>query len=76
MKAIKAVAAGLVIIGALNWGLVAVSRFDLVAAIFGMSFGQTSALSSLVYGLVGFSGLYLAGALLLSDAPMLSAHNG
>lgn len=58
MKTLNTLAAILVVVGALNWGLVAVANFDLVAALFGMRFGQTSALSSLVYGLVGFAGLY------------------
>jgi uncharacterized protein len=58
MKAFKVIAAVLVIVGALNWGFVALAHFDLVAALLGMSFGQTSVLSSLVYGLVGLSGLY------------------
>jgi uncharacterized protein len=64
MKALKMIAAVLVIVGALNWGLVALAHFDLVAALLGMSFGQTSVLSSLVYGLVGLSGLYQLVALL------------
>jgi len=63
MKALKVIAAVLVIVGALNWGLVALAHFDLVAALLGMSFGQTSMLSSLVYGLVGLSGLYQLVAL-------------
>ena len=58
MKTLKVIAAVLAIVGALNWGLVALAHFDLVAALLGMSFGQTSVLSSLVYGLVGLSGLY------------------
>ncbi|NLY66369.1 MAG: DUF378 domain-containing protein [Tissierellia bacterium] len=45
----------LVIIGALNWGLIGLFQFDLVAAIFG---GQSAALSRIVYGLVGLAGLY------------------
>jgi len=45
----------LVIIGAINWGLIALFQFDLVAAIFG---GQTVLFSRLVYGLVGLAGLY------------------
>ncbi|NLX62947.1 MAG: DUF378 domain-containing protein [Tissierellia bacterium] len=48
-------ALALVIIGALNWGLIALFQFDLVAIIFG---GQSSALSRIVYGLVGLAGLY------------------
>ena len=63
MKTLHIVAATLVIVGALNWGLIAVARFDLVAALFGMRFGETSALSSIVYGLVGLAGVYEAIAL-------------
>jgi hypothetical protein len=60
MKLIDVVAAVLVVVGALNWGLVAVARFDLVAALFGLSFGEVSALTAVVYGLVGVAGLYQA----------------
>ncbi|HZD79227.1 MAG TPA: DUF378 domain-containing protein [Actinomycetota bacterium] len=49
----------LVVVGALNWGLVAIAEFDLVAAVFGMDFGQTSAITRVVYGLVGLSGIYV-----------------
>ena len=66
MKGIKALTAALVIIGALNWGLVALAEFDLVAWVFGMEFGETSAITRIVYGLVGLSAIYqvatLAGA--------------
>jgi uncharacterized membrane protein YuzA (DUF378 family) len=48
----------LVVVGALNWGLVAVAQFDLVAALFGLSFGEVSGLTAVVYGLVGVAGLY------------------
>jgi uncharacterized protein len=60
MKVIDIAAAVLVIVGALNWGLVAVAQFDLVAALFGLSFGEVSALTAVVYGLVGAAGLYQA----------------
>jgi uncharacterized membrane protein YuzA (DUF378 family) len=60
MKLIDVVAAVLVVVGALNWGLVAVARFDLVAALFGLPFGEVSALTAVVYGLVGVAGLYQA----------------
>jgi uncharacterized membrane protein YuzA (DUF378 family) len=60
MKQIDIAAAVLVVIGALNWGLVAVARFDLVAALFGMRFGEVSPLSAAVYGLVGLAGAYQA----------------
>lgn len=45
----------LVIIGALNWGLIGLFRFDLVATIFG---GQTALISRIIYSLVGLAGLY------------------
>jgi uncharacterized membrane protein YuzA (DUF378 family) len=45
----------LVIVGALNWGLIGLFQFDLVAALFG---GQTSWISRIVYSLVGLSGLW------------------
>ena len=60
MKVIDVVAAVLVVVGALNWGLIAVARFDLVAALFGLSFGEVSGLTAVVYGLVGVAGLYQA----------------
>jgi uncharacterized membrane protein YuzA (DUF378 family) len=60
MKKLDVIAAALVIIGALNWGFAGMLHLDLVAAVFGMRFGETSLLSSLVYGLVGLSGLYQA----------------
>jgi uncharacterized membrane protein YuzA (DUF378 family) len=50
------VALVLVIVGAINWGLVGVVDFDLVAQIF----GDMSSVSRVVYTLVGLSGLYLA----------------
>ncbi|HET6463572.1 MAG TPA: DUF378 domain-containing protein [Candidatus Krumholzibacteria bacterium] len=58
MKKLDVLAAILVIVGAANWGLVAAARFDLVASIFGMQFGQTSPVSAVIYGLVGLAGLY------------------
>lgn len=45
----------LVIVGALNWGLVGFFKFDLVAKLF----GDMSGVSRVVYALVGLSGLYL-----------------
>jgi uncharacterized membrane protein YuzA (DUF378 family) len=54
MKAVDFLAATLVIVGGLNWGLVGFSGFDLVAALL----GDMSALSRAVYALVGLSALY------------------
>jgi uncharacterized membrane protein YuzA (DUF378 family) len=60
MRKIDIAALILAIVGALNWGLVAVGSFDLVAEVFGMDFGEVNAVTRLVYGLVGLSGLWLA----------------
>jgi hypothetical protein len=45
----------LVIIGALNWGLIGLFRFDLVATLFG---GMESVVSRIVYTLIALAGLY------------------
>ena len=45
----------LVIIGAVNWGLIGFFQFDLVAFLF----GNMSWLSRIIYALVGISGIYL-----------------
>ena len=58
MKKIDIASAALLIVGGLNWGLVAVANFDLVAAIFGLDFGQTNAATRIVYGLVGLAAVY------------------
>lgn len=60
MRTLDVVAAVLLVVGGLNWGLVGVTHFDLVAAIFGMKFGETSMLSTTVYSLVGLAALYQA----------------
>ena len=54
-KNIKLLCLILVIIGALNWGLVGILDFDLVAAIF----GDMSIISRIVYSLVGLAGVIL-----------------
>ena len=54
-KYLDGTALTLVIIGALNWLLIGIFRFDLVAFIF----GNMSWVSRIVYGLVGLCGLYL-----------------
>ena len=60
MKAFDLASLVLVVVGAVNWGLVGLARLDLVAALFGMSFGETNGLTSAVYALVGAAGLYQA----------------
>jgi uncharacterized protein len=64
MRGLDAAAAALLIVGGLNWGLVAIAEFDLVAWIFGEEFGTTNAASRIVYGLVGLAAIYAIGALL------------
>ena len=54
MRAINSVTLLLLIVGGLNWGLVGLFDFDLVAALF----GEMSTLSRVVYVLVGLSALY------------------
>ena len=58
MKKLDVVAAVLVAVGGINWGLVALAEFDLVATLVGHEFGETNAASRLVYGLVGLSAVY------------------
>ena len=58
MTAVDYVARILVIVGALNWGLVAIAEYDLVAELFGLGFGETSTTTRVVYGLVGLAGLW------------------
>jgi uncharacterized membrane protein YuzA (DUF378 family) len=58
MKKLDLLAAVLLIVGGLNWGLVAIAEFDLVAAIFGLDFGETNAGTRVVYGLVGLAAVY------------------
>ena len=57
----------LVIIGAVNWGLIGIFQFDLVASIFG---GQTATISRVIYTLVGAAGLWCT-TLLFRDRAMV-----
>ncbi|MFC5591185.1 DUF378 domain-containing protein [Sporosarcina soli] len=67
MSVLSRIALALVIIGALNWGLISFFRFDVVATLFG---GQGAFLSRVVYGLVGISGLICIGLLFKSNEEM------
>lgn len=65
MKKLDVLAAAVVLVGGVNWGLVALAEFDLVAWILGgMEFGETNAASRVVYGLVGLAAVYGIGSLL------------
>ena len=55
------------IVGCLNWGLVGIFQFDLVAWLFG---GQTATVSRVIYTLVGLSALWCVSLLFRSDAIM------
>jgi len=65
MKAINLITLVLVIVGGINWGLVGLAQFDLVAALFG---GQDALLARVVYALVGLSALWQIVPLLQSGS--------
>ena len=62
MRKLDVLAGALLIVCGLNWGLVAIAQFDLVAWIFGEDFGGTNAASRIVYGLVGVAAIYAIAA--------------
>jgi uncharacterized protein len=63
MRKLDAATGALLIVGGLNWGLVALAEFDLVAWVFGLNFGETNIGSRIIYGLVGLSAVYQAARL-------------
>ena len=76
MRYVNALALLLVIVGAANWLLVGIAKFDLVAAITGNSFGETNVISSVIYILVGISGIVLLPTLakwLMGSSEMATA---
>ena len=74
MERIDLLAATLLIVGGLNWGLVALAEFDLVAWIFGEEFGTTNAASRIVYALVGLAAVYGIVSLLSRREPAAVRH--
>ena len=54
MKVIDKIALILIIIGAINWGLIGIFNFNLVDSIF----GEMSVISRIIYSLVGISGIW------------------
>jgi uncharacterized protein len=58
MKKLDILAAVLLVVGGLNWGLVSLAEFDLVATIVGLDFGEANAASRVIYGLVGLAAVY------------------
>ena len=71
MRKLDIVAAALLVVGGLNWGLVGIAKFDLVAFIFGLEFGETNAVTRVVYSLVGLSALYA-----IASVTRLRSHTG
>ena len=68
MSVFMRIALALVIIGALNWGLIGFFNFDLVASVFG---GQGTILAKIVYAIVGLSGLVAIGLLVKSSEEII-----
>jgi uncharacterized membrane protein YuzA (DUF378 family) len=58
MKPLDLTALLLVVVGALNWALVGLAEFDLVATITGDEFGETNMISRIIYILVGLAGIW------------------
>lgn len=63
MKIIDKIALVLVIIGAINWGLIGIFNFNLVE----MIFGNMTVISRIIYALVGISGLWAIKLLFDND---------
>jgi uncharacterized membrane protein YuzA (DUF378 family) len=77
MRIIDGIARLLIIVGGLNWGLVGIFKFDLVAWICGgLDFGQTNAVSRIIYVAVGVAALYQLALLpsLLGGRGVRQAH--
>ena len=67
-KCIDSAALTIGIIGAINWGLIGLFGFDLVAFLF----GEMTLLSRIVYSLVGLSGLYLISFYMRARFPRIN----
>lgn len=59
MRYLNVLALLLVIVGGLNWLLVGLFQFDLVAALTGSQFGEVNPISAVIYALVGISAIVL-----------------
>ncbi|MFZ3576798.1 DUF378 domain-containing protein [Virgibacillus sp. DJP39] len=66
MSGIQRIALALTIVGAINWGLIGLFQYDLVAAIFGGG-EQSGAIARVIYALVGISGLIALSLLFKPD---------
>ena len=63
MSLVRSIALLLVIVGGVNWLLVGIAQFDLVATLTGAKFGETNAISSVIYVLVGLGAAALVPTL-------------
>lgn len=71
MMIVNKIALLLVIIGALNWGLVGIFSFDLVAWIFGSA---TAILARIVYTVIALAGIWCISMLFMEDEEVASTH--
>ena len=62
----------LVIIGALNWGMIGLFQFDLIASIFG---GMSTIVSRIIYTIVGLAGIWGISILFRRDGVRHSDEN-
>ena len=69
MMIVNKIALLLVIVGALNWGLVGIFSFDLVAWIFG---GATAILARIIYTVIALAGLWCISMLFMEDEEVAS----
>ena len=72
MKIVDRIALVLVIIGALNWGMVGLFQFDLIASIFG---GMSTVVSRIIYTIVGLAGIWGISILFRRDGIRHSDEN-
>ena len=72
MQVIDRIALILVIIGALNWGMVGLFQFDLIASIFG---GMSTVVSRIIYTIVGLAGIWGISILFRRDGIRHSDEN-
>lgn len=71
MTIVNKIALGLIVIGAINWGLVGIFTFDLVAWIFGSS---TAVLSRIVYTLIALAGVWCITMLFKENDELTESH--
>lgn len=71
MKIVNKIALLLIIVGALNWGLVGLFAFDLVAWITG---GATTILARIIYTVIALAGVWSISMLFIDDEDRIETH--